>query len=515
MNTLPLNLSLESKETAQILWPTQIEAVSKMFLYDKGRIVQTTGTGKTKEAAHRAYLELFNGFKLIVVKSPRIMLTNQIAEEFMKHFGICNDVFKVKPKYESILIHSGHGVEFKNDENASIKDILNNLKNALESGVSIKCTSSNKEMEDKLKRSISKDIPFIIFTTYHSNDKVNDSLSRLKLTIDLDLNDESQYLVRPDFYTLIDSTKNAKKQFFFTATEKVTSTHDGFGHNNEERFGPRIFELPYCKALKLGLVTKIKPKPVHAVNESAFTDKDTYDKNVGDIIKAAYIDLESETNPIFGAKMLVAADGQGHIYTFLDSQEYVELRELGVNILTIHSASKDLITLNGEKLERKDFYKTLRRISNDMTQKLILVHHDILSEGIDIQGLHGVLILRNMNRTTLYQTVGRIVRIFRANPALKPHGVVLFPELPITHELYSNFASMLTKLLEEGYIPSEQIQFITPPPSPKIQPEPLTEEISFKADEMTYNFYTSSLWSEASKEADELYNTLISLPFIN
>ena len=145
----------------------------------------------------------------------------------------------------------------------------------------------------------------------------------------------------------------------------------------------------------------------------------------------------------------------------LDSIEFNMLRNANVNILTVHS-SEEFTTFNGEQITRKEFNQLKDQLGKDINSRLIIVHYDILAEGIDVPGLLGVLILRNMQEAKFLQTVGRVLRVYRKNPDLKKYGMLLFPEVN-DMDLAQNFIKMLEKITEKGYLPSQMInEFLTP-----------------------------------------------------
>ena len=45
----------------------------------------------------------------------------------------------------------------------------------------------------------------------------------------------------------------------------------------------------------------------------------------------------------------------------------------------------------------------------------MIFHYDILSEGIDVPGITGVCLMRNLGLAKLLQTIGRAVRLFKEN----------------------------------------------------------------------------------------------------
>ena len=49
----------------------------------------------------------------------------------------------------------------------------------------------------------------------------------------------------------------------------------------------------------------------------------------------------------------------------------------------------------------------------------MIFHYDILSEGIDVDGITGVFLMRNLGLAKLLQTIGRAIRVYKPNPEIK------------------------------------------------------------------------------------------------
>ena len=76
------------------------------------------------------------------------------------------------------------------------------------------------------------------------------------------------------------------------------------------------------------------------------------------------------------------------------------------------------------KVSRDEFFKTLNTWGNEDDRKFIVMHHSILSEGINVSGLEAALFLRNMDYITISQTIGRVIR--KGNEK-KQFGIVCVP----------------------------------------------------------------------------------------
>ena len=55
-------------------------------------------------------------------------------------------------------------------------------------------------------------------------------------------------------------------------------------------------------------------------------------------------------------------------------------------------------------------FDTLNEWGRDSDKKFVVLHHSILSEGINVHGLEAVLFMRSMDYITISQTIGRVIR---------------------------------------------------------------------------------------------------------
>ena len=232
------------------LFKHQVDMVEVAKENTKGVFQSPTGTGKTFAQAGIVAEVLSRGkFSITLVKTPRIGLSNQVATEYTKY------ITAVGLKFNSLLMHSGKGPELEPDRNLSLEEqlkafeMVDNLPNA---------TTSTQEMISQIERSKELNTPFVIFTTYHSNEKVYEALAAAGYDINLDINDEAHYLVREDFSKLLDAP-NTERQFFFTATLVVSESVDGRGMQNSDRFGEVIYELSIKDAIEEKMILPIRP----------------------------------------------------------------------------------------------------------------------------------------------------------------------------------------------------------------------------------------------------------------
>ena len=80
--------------------------------------------------------------------------------------------------------------------------------------------------------------------------------------------------------------------------------------------------------------------------------------------------------------------------------------------------------INGKKVDRDTFFDTLNTWGKDSTKRFVVLHHSILSEGINVKGLEAALFLRNMDVIGLSQTIGRVIRTGDND---KKYGLIVVP----------------------------------------------------------------------------------------
>lgn len=429
------------------LFQHQKEMVAATKQSSRGIIQAPTGTGKTFVQAGIVSEEIKQGgFRVILVKTPRILLTNQVCKEYTDFLNSTVPDTEVA----TLLVHSGKGIDdiFEEEEDSKLseQEVEAYLENQT---LYADAAASPIEITKGVQEAIELNIPFIIYTTYHSTGKVLDTLDRLDVVPTLCMNDEAHYLVRDDHSKIFNMTRPIR-EYFFTATVKETRSNDGKGMNNVDRFGKMLYSMSVKTAIDQGLILRIVPQ-VLRTNTQNVTEEEV-SKSAPELIFEAFTDLESKY-PGLGSKLLVSSNGDKHIRSIIASEELKSLIESGVEILTVHS-TEDLITHNGNQIKREEFDKLKVIFGNDPNKRLIIVHFDILSEGIDVPGLLGVLILRNLKESKFLQTVGRVVRLYRPNPSLKEYGTLYFPDID-NADLRANFVQILTYIKRNDYLSKE------------------------------------------------------------
>ena len=439
----------------------RIDMVLATDVDNKGRFISPTGSGKSDPQAE-IFIRKLGNYKIGIQKSPRIALTDQLNTTHVKYFALRGKL----DKFVTTNFHSGDTAEIVDED----------LEMRLNSG---EITTSEYNDYIELERSIvsisqspedirnfvidcwKKNKTPIFYTTYHSNIKLIDKLEMMGFDSSdfLDMNDEAHYLVQQGFSDIIDRYV-PKFQYFFTATEKISESDAGLGMNNVQRFGKILFSLPVSDAIKLGIILPIKPLVIE--NNIQLTTEQITNK-IDDIGLGCLIKSKKEL-PKMTPKLLISVKSKSQIKKIINSNKIKTWLNGNPNrhILTYHSDTT-LLTHNQKTKKREEIDKLRISLGENSKVELIIVHYDILAEGIDIPGLTSVLILRNMSKSKFWQTIGRVVRLYRINLKHKPYGLLFVPNFSTEDkDLVESFAYNITLLNEEGYIPNELMEMYSP-----------------------------------------------------
>jgi len=355
------------------LRPHQERIVNKMNQSIKGQVIVPTGGGKTMCMITDAQRQFSEGYNTIVVVAPRILLAQQLSSDFLK----------VIDNVKVMHVHSGETEHYSTTKPSDIGNWF--CKNQLfgENG--------------------------LIFTTYHSLNKIQQS----GIPVNTIYFDEAHNSVQRHFHTptRFFATTNNRRCFFFTATPHHSNSNER-GMNNEEVYGKVIEQVPAPELVDAGVI--LPPKVVVNQCEMIRDRKITCEDDADNILSS--IDSNSVD------KILICARRTSQIVRlFADSKLGTELYGRGYNWMYI--TAKTGAVINGIKVSRVKFFETLNTWGKDNT-RFVVLHHSILSEGINVNGLEAVLFLRSMNYTTISQTIGRVIRKGNVN---KQFGIVSIP----------------------------------------------------------------------------------------
>ena len=348
--------------TPYALRPHQQDVVDAMIVHDKGQVIVPTGGGKTLCMIHDVienckYID--NGMTTVVV-APRILLAEQLCKEFLE---------LVSPAHNAHVMHVHSGdVEFFHTTNPEKIHLFNNT--ARTAGENV-----------------------IIFTTYHSLHRIQEA----DIQVDNIYFDEAHNSVSRQFFPATEFfSYEAGRVFFFTATPKHSATISKPGMNDGYVYGQVIVNVPAPKLVEEGYILPpkvvVKNLPTH---EFQLTDS----QNLIESIEENSVD-----------KILVAARSTKQIIRLMSHSDFqIQLTQRGYSCMYI--TSKTGAVIDGKKVSREQFFKTLNAWGVDPEKKFVVLHHSILSEGINVKGLEAVIFMRNMDYISLSQSIGRVIRL--------------------------------------------------------------------------------------------------------
>ena len=123
------------------------------------------------------------------------------------------------------------------------------------------------------------------------------------------------------------------------------------------------------------------------------------------------------------SKTLICARTTKQIIGLLSQSDFcTELYQRGYSWMTITSKTGAII--DGKKVDRETFFNTLNTWGKDPEKKFVVIHHSILSEGINVSGLEAVIFMRNMDYIGISQSIGRVIRLGGSE---KTFGLVCIP----------------------------------------------------------------------------------------
>ena len=135
-------------------------------------------------------------------------------------------------------------------------------------------------------------------------------------------------------------------------------------------------------------------------------------------------------------KVLICAKSTRQIVSLISQTDFVQqLAIRGYSYMFITAKTGAMI--DGEKVDRETFFNTLNEWGRN-GKKFVVLHHSILSEGINVNGLEAVLFMRSMDYIGISQTIGRVIRKGNAD---KVFGLVCVP-------VYSNVGITTARKVE-------------------------------------------------------------------
>jgi superfamily II DNA or RNA helicase len=373
----------------------------------RGRFVMPTGAGKTLVESQILNWQFANNNKtgIHLVLAPRIMLGNQLLSEYKGFLG--------KEAFRAIAFHSG---EHTAEDGVKWKEQATTQKHVVE-----QAHNDAQKLGQEL----------VVFSTYHSCGKLEG------IDFDTIIADEAQYCVAENFN---ESFRNltGRVRLTFTATERHTASAQGYGLNNVDLYGERWYYISPDELIQKG---RIVPPRLHIAHIETPDDSKSI---VSQVIEIAREQVTLTQDTLDFSKVLFAMNGTDDVKSIEDNVSKLRNEFPEHDVFTITSRSGAII--NGVSVKRKEFMARLKDCKN-----ALIFHYDILSEGIDVDGITGVAIMRNMSLAKLLQTIGRAVRLYKPDPSKKPQAWISVPVVNGNEDDMERIAFVIRTLRNGGF----------------------------------------------------------------
>ena len=360
------------------LRPHQQRACDRMLAYAKGQLIMPTGAGKTLTMisdVQNSMNAISNGTTIVVV-APRILLAEQLCSEFLEVIDTANT--------HIMHVHSGETHHYSSTKPDNIHVFANTA------------------------RSVGENV--IIFTTYNSLDRLRQA--------DIEVNtiyfDEAHNSVKRNFFPATEFfSDDADRCYFFTATPKHSLTFKKPGMNWGHVYGQVLCNVPAPELVEQGYI--LPPKVVVKQLPLVKGRKVMYAEDSDNLLET--ID-DNDIN-----KTLICARTTKQIVGLISQSSFCsELEQRGYSWMVITSKTGPII--DGQKVNREKFFDTLNAWGKDPEKKFVVIHHSILSEGMNVSGLEAVIFMRNMDYIGISQSIGRVIRL---GDKSKTFGLVCIP----------------------------------------------------------------------------------------
>lgn len=360
------------------LRPHQDRALLAMLEDTLGQILGTTGCGKTLIQIADALRQFQNAStpQTIVVVAPRILLAEQLSSEYLE----CIDCAHV------MHVHSGETHHFSSTNPSMIRAWFD-------------AVDGHK----------------LIFTTYHSLHRLQES----GIKVNTIYFDEAHNSVSKAFFPATKHfSETSDRCYFFTATPKHSATVSKPGMNDFDVYGKVICNISAPEMVRGGYIV---PPEVHVKQLPMLTK----DQLCAERDSEHLLDTIDEHGI---GKILVCAKATKQIISLVGESDFCQqLKDRGYSYMYI--TAKTGAVIDGQKVNREVFFNTLNTWGKDNNKKFVVIHHSILSEGINVSGLEGVIFMRSMDYIGISQTIGRVIRLHHDDAAGLRSGTITPGEL--------------------------------------------------------------------------------------
>jgi superfamily II DNA or RNA helicase len=391
----------------------QVASLKETINNKIGQFLFPTGTGKTyiQKYIHAKYALLNEGdkkFSTNVIVAHRLLLCWQLLKTiqyFYKGVGL---------NCEVLFVGSG--------ENNDLRGLMN--EDLIKSKVDL-IKKNNKHV--------------IIVSTYHSFDKLI-----LLDKIDVCTFDEAHNIVIDDpnkegyFKENLEKIKPIiNKEFYFTATPKTII--DQSGDIDKNFFGPILNWMSPREAINKKYIVE----PALLIGETFREEGEDIDPNNKNIIVQSIknnFEYQEEHSKLSPKILIVFKNIEKDLIPIYENEELKEwCKEKEITRLMFSSKGNKIDNVKYKNLAT--MLLEIDKIKEDPNRRCLFMHYDILSEGIDIPNMTGILLFRDLEKREIkfIQNVGRCCR---PQPG-KKYAYVSIPDYLLTEEKYKEIILQL------------------------------------------------------------------------
>ena len=369
----------------------QVDAIKASMEHDFGLFDMTCGLGKTLIQASIIYLNLEKAinegrsFKCIWV-CHRLMLERQVKSVFEYFFGF--DFNRLNCKI----------VTLNSEGDRSFKNVANDAMDTGD-GTNVIYLTTTASINDYVK--------------LHSGTKQDGKLyfaQKVLKRMDLYIHDESHKEFSEAMVKTVTNAMTSKKAYFFTATPGKYLTQNL----------PTISKCTYAQAVTERYIVKPRFFPVKAIDLANLNAN-----ALGNIVIRSAKHLKQNRRPEVPTLcvFMPSVDAVYHVGTILNDYKKVHPHFKKFNVYEIISEKKlevdDITVQVGLRLNGSMYNSSYRKytkdkileiLKNDPEPKIIL-NAFMLTEGIDLPNINGVLIACEKSDASLYQAICRGCRI--------------------------------------------------------------------------------------------------------
>ena len=395
-------------------WSFQNDCLNIMAKNTVGNIILPTGAGKSRIEFSFAKSKLIRDdgiHQIAIIVAPRIILCQQLIKNFYDFIASKED------KIEEVFTFVSSGKVPPIRINGKLQYVG-------------KSTTKIDEITHDIRLAKQCDRDSVVFSTYASFNRCIDGIKEALVggeEIYL-LADEAHYFTNAvgeaeAFRALKDNLNIFTNRFFLTATPKITIGADEniTTMDNESIYGKTIYNKLPKDLIKSGIVCEPR---LHKINLPANITLENFDNHVGDFLFHAFKVHENVINSKcnddsvekLGGKIVVAVEGSEQLKSLIKNGFVQKARNRGINVAWTMSRDDIGAFFNEKEYPIEDFLMKIKDIcfradgSIKNSTRLIVLHYDQLTEGIDVPSMSGLVVLRSMNKVKKIQNIGRVLR---------------------------------------------------------------------------------------------------------